>query len=265
MKDDKRQSVSFSRLQLLARCGEAYRRRYEEGDVIPPMISAIRGTAVHIGSEINFKQKIKTKKDLNESDIVEATVEAFDSTVKNEGVSLTKEEQSIGKRKVIGGMKDRSVYLARIYSKEVAPAHQPIIVETLQKIQIAENVDLTIKIDLVNDKKEVVDLKTTTKPRQQIELDNDLQFDVYGLGYLAMTGKHASGFRQEVLLDTKNPKRQTITTQRTTEDYRVTVNRINAFLHATKTGCYTPTSPLNWWCSNTWCGYWQTCPYVKNK
>ena len=43
-----REHISFSQLQLAANCGEAYRRRYIEGDALGPMnVPALCGTAFH--------------------------------------------------------------------------------------------------------------------------------------------------------------------------------------------------------------------------
>ena len=260
----KKTSVSYTRLHSYARCGEAYRRRYIENEKIPPGIAQLRGVAFHVGAEINFKQKIETHKDLTVNEVMMATAAAFDGEIKAKGVMLTEEEEATGKKKVLGAMKDRTVNLARNFTKLVAPEYQPAQVETMTPIALNAETDLVVKIDLIDDKDRVVDLKTTSRPKRQQDIDSDLQFDIYGLGFRAMKGKDPAALTQEILLDGDKNKRQTLSTTRTIQDYEQAVHRINAFLAGTKAGVFMPTNPGNWWCSKTWCGYYRTCPYVKN-
>lgn len=259
----KKTSVSYTRLNMYARCGEAYRRRYVEKDKIPPGVAQLRGVAFHTGAEINFRQKVETHKDLSVDEVMMATAAAFDGQIKSEGILLTDDEEARGKKKVIGEMKDRTVILARNFVKLVAPEYQPAQVETLQPIALDKDTDLVVKIDLIDDKDNVVDLKTTTRPKKQKDIDEDLQFDIYGLGFRALKGKDPASLRQEILLDGDKKKRQTLSTTRNIGDYQRAVHRINAFLEGTKAGSFMPTNPGNWWCSKTWCGYHRTCPYVK--
>jgi hypothetical protein len=48
---------------MFQRCGEQYRRRYLENEIIPPGISARIGSGVHKAAEINFRAKIQTGED----------------------------------------------------------------------------------------------------------------------------------------------------------------------------------------------------------
>ena len=50
--------ISPSQLNTFENCGEAYKRRYLDKEIIPPVVAALRGTGVHRGAEMNFVQKI---------------------------------------------------------------------------------------------------------------------------------------------------------------------------------------------------------------
>lgn len=51
--------LSASSLRMLCECGERYRRRYIDGDVIPPGVSMVGGIAVHRAAERNLRHKLE--------------------------------------------------------------------------------------------------------------------------------------------------------------------------------------------------------------
>lgn len=261
---------SFTQMDMMSRCEEQWRRRYVCNDRIPPGIALIKGTAVHKGSEENFRQKIKSFKDLSASKIKEVVATNFEERIKNEGLFLNEEEEARGKDVVVAEGKDSAVALAGVFANEVAPAHQPIMCEASQNINLGEYADreLMVKIDLVNDKKRIVDLKTASKSKTQDEVDSSLQFDTYGLAYFAINKEMPAGFDMEVLVNTKVPKRQTLTTTRCQKDFKPLLARFAAFLerakHIEKGGMAYPTSPGTWQCSKKFCGFFVTCPYQRS-
>lgn len=52
--------LSISQINMLGRCGEQYRRRYIEGEKIPPGIAALVGRGVDDSVTINLQNKIDT-------------------------------------------------------------------------------------------------------------------------------------------------------------------------------------------------------------
>jgi len=119
--------ISYSRLSMYLRCGEQYRRRYIEKEVIPPGIALIRGISVHKGAEENNRYKLATKKDKKKSDILGIVSDTFDQKLKD-GIWLTKEEKS-RKGQIIGDGKDDAIKLAGLYCDETAPAIMPDKIE----------------------------------------------------------------------------------------------------------------------------------------
>ena len=51
-------SIHQSNLGTALRCGEQFRRRYIEGERIPPGVAAGRGTGVHNANDVNLSQKV---------------------------------------------------------------------------------------------------------------------------------------------------------------------------------------------------------------
>jgi len=120
-----REYISYSQVGMFLRCGEQYRQRYIENRVIPPAIAMIKGSAVHKGAELNWKQKIDTKKDLSKNDIVDLSVIALEERAR-EDLFLSEDEKTIGKDNLIGAAKDSVVSIAGLYADTMAPAIQPL-------------------------------------------------------------------------------------------------------------------------------------------
>ena len=256
--------ISPSRVNTFLKCGEQYRRRYIEGDVIPPGVAMIRGTSVHVAAEKNYIPKIESKVDLPKADIIAIAADTFDKKIKAEGVHLNDDEKSIGKKKVLGEGKDVTVALAGLFADELAPTIQPKLVEHKVRISLPKSShDLLGIIDLVDDEDYIRDLKTSKKKKSQFDVDSDFQFGFYPLIYKAKFGKFPKGIKIDTLLAQKTPKLQTIETTRNKADYQALLARVNVTIDGIKTGVFAPAPTGSWWCAPKWCGYYKTCPYVN--
>jgi hypothetical protein len=260
---------------MLGRCGEQYRRVYEEGERLPPGISLLKGSGLHGGAEVNFRQKIETHQDLKVRDIVDAAVAAYDEELAN-GVALTPAEESRGPGLVIAEGRDDVAEMATVHAREQAPQYQPVAVE--QRIELVlPGKPIVGYVDLVAARPDaperadglrpvtVVDLKTSGKAKGQREADASTQLTVYAAAAPTL-GAVAEELRLDTLVQTKTrTTRQMIQTTRGPEDFEALAARLNAFHAAVAAGAYVPASPLSWWCSPRWCGFFRTCPYVIGK
>ncbi len=147
-------------METFWRCGEQYRRRYVEKHIVPPGISLLVGTGLHVGSEVNFKQKIHTHRDLPIDDVVDAAVSGFEKRIHNESYELTSEESAIGARKVIAQAKDLVANMAEVFAVDVAPDYQPVAVEVTTLIELPGTHDLVTVTDLRDDQGRVTDFKS---------------------------------------------------------------------------------------------------------
>ena len=132
----KKPHISPSQLSTYTRCGEQYRRRYVEKEIIPPGIALMKGSSVHKGAEENFKHKMEKGEDMNKDDVAMICVETFDNIQKNEGILLNDDELAIGKKKVVGEAKDVIVDMANLFSERVAPRYIPKSVEKEYNIEV---------------------------------------------------------------------------------------------------------------------------------
>lgn len=259
--------VSASRLNMREKCGEQYRRRYIEGEIIPPGISMATGTAVH-----KVGEKIQVHKLEHDGDIL--TLEEVKDTARDELVKATEErglllntdERKKGKTVVVGQAQDESVSLATLYHSELASVINPLSVDSLEKkFNIALEgypYDLTGRID-IEDSLGFRDLKTSGKSAVQAEVDRSLQYTFYALWYWAHHKVFPKQIVQDTLVKTKVPKYQPIITERGQKDFDVLYRRLINFCECVEKGVFPPATPLSWWCSPKWCGYYETCKYVR--
>lgn len=262
--------ISPSQISSYLRCGEAYRRRYVKGDKLPPAIAAVKGVSVHKSAEHDFRQKIQTRQDLKKEEILEVASATFDEKIKHEGVMLQPEEEARGKTIVMGEAKDSTVRMAELFivggktTPAIAPKYQPVEVELKQKIVLENSShDLLGIVDMIDENKKIVDLKTTSRTMNQDTVDRMDQLTFYSMLYRAKNGSDPAGIVIENTVDLKVPKVETIETFRSMDDYAPFINRINAVVDAINKGIFTPTDPTNYQCSVRWCGYFNSCAYTK--
>lgn len=255
--------VSPSQLDMYEKCGEQWRRRYVLKEKIPPGIAMLRGSSVHVGAEINFKQKIETHQDLPTKDIVEASVESFDSNSRN-GVSFTEEEMRIGTKKVVGKEKDVVAKSAQVLGDEVVKHYQPAFVEKLHRISLSKERDLVVKLDVATVKDEIMDVKTGRR-MSEADARQSVQMNIYGIAYHGITGKTPQSLIHENLVAPLTPtgevKRNPLRTSLRPQNVDATIRRLNSFLTGLEAGFFKPAPQGAWWCSTKYCGYAWTCPF----
>jgi hypothetical protein len=265
----KKPHFSVSQLNMLSRCGEQYRRAYVEGERIPPGIAAAKGTAVHRAAEENLTQKIETHQDISVDDATAAAAAAFDKQVEVYGITLSDDEKHKGEDAVLGEAKDRAVAMAKAHIELQAPLYQPLFCEEAVRLEIPKSShDFLGIIDLVDDKRRVVDWKTTAQRKSQSEADYSLQLTAYALLYNKLTGQgYPDELRLEYLVDSKKrgPQRQMLRTYRGDSSVDALAARIETAKNLVKAGFFAPVEPGHWCCSPKWCGYWATCPYVDSE
>lgn len=252
----KKQHISPSQINMYCRCPKQWEFRYIKKIVSPPGIALIKGTSIHRGADHNFRQKIDSHKDLEHSEIIDKSVTTLEEVIKHEGVSLSEEEESTGKRKVIGEAKDTVVTMAETLAKEVCPVYQPIEVEKRVTIELPKSThDFLGVIDLMT-VDGTMDIKTSGKAWSQAKLDKDVQMKFYGLMRKAIDGKNLPVNVENI---TGKGKRVFLTATFNQDDYQRLLNRINAVLDGINKGSFPPCHQDNFLCSEKFCGFYRLC------
>lgn len=243
--------LSQSQVTSYLLCGEYYRREKIEGEFLGlTTVSAARGTGVHQGARANFGQKKETRVDLPRNEIVEISAEAFDDRINNTegfGFWLSPPEKKIGRKKVVGSEKDRTVRLAGLFSDKMAPEIQPDKVEAKGEVQITEDLSFLGFIDLI-ESKVVRDLKTSAKSKNQNETHQDFQLTSYAVLYRASEGEWPVALAHDVLIDTKTPKFQSLITYRDEGDAQAWLEIVVAVYNQIQAGIFPPAMLGSWKC-----------------
>lgn len=261
----KKGRLSPTQLNMLASCGEQYRRRYVEGERIPPGVAMLQGSAMHEAAAENFRQKKSSRKDLRVEDMVDMADATFIERMRSDGLWLSEEEQSRGKDAVVEEGRGRARVFAQCHAEQQAPEYQPELVEEKYIIPLPGEYDLMGVLDMADEQKRVVDFKTASRKKNADEADKSVQLTTYAAIYKHKTGDFATDILLDVAVQTAagNTSRQVQHTSRARQDFTSLVNRINAAARIIKAGAFMPADPGHWMCSPKFCGYWATCPYVS--
>jgi len=264
----KKPYISQSQLNMYTLCAESYRRRYIEKEIIQPGFSLVVGSGVHKGAEVNFRQKINSKIDLPEDDVIDAATTEFDAMIERDGVLLTPDESSIGEKTIKGKNKDRVARMSKELMTNIAPKYQPEFVEEKHRIVLPNSkYDLLVILDLADYNGCLADLKTSAKKKSQADIENSDQLTFYSLAYKALTGKMPKEVRLEYVIDRETKTKtvtetQTLSSSRSIDQIKRLINRINTMIDGIEKGVFMPCDKGNWKCSPRFCGYYNTCKYV---
>jgi hypothetical protein len=255
---------SYSAMSLFYRCGEAWRRRYVEGEKLPPGIAQLRGTGFHGGAKVADEYKIATREVMGQEHVRDATAAAFDSALMAGGVLLDSDEESRGKSVVVGEAKDSAIRLIDAWRDNIAPTYQPDLVEKRIEIRVPNIAPKLVGIvDLATEDGVIVDRKTASAAKGANDVKTSMQLTWYDVSYQALTGKRAKGVQLHEVVDTKTPQALIHESTRDDEDRRVLGKYIERAIEGIAAGRFLPATPGSWMCSQRWCGYYTTCSYVR--
>ena len=252
-------SIHQSTLNMAFRCGEQFRRRYIENEILPPGIAAGRGTGVHAANEANMKYKIIEKKDLPISDMKDAARDGYVKAFSN-GVYLSKDDIPEKDKLLNDGLND-TLTLTELYGNEVAPSIKPKEVEREFTLDIGLPIPLAGKID-IEETNTVHDLKTAKKSWSNGQINKEIQPLFYSLVHEKETGVRPE-FIYSILVALKTPKLQVQSITPTDKMYEALYNKLNVFCAMLQAGTFLPANPASWWCDPKWCGYYYSCKYVS--
>ena len=247
---------------MLSKCGEQYRRRYIEGERIPPGVALIVGRGVDKSVEKNLQHKIDSQELLT----LEEVKDAARDTVTHDwhgDVALSEEERAEGIKTVKAKAIDKAVRLAGLHAEETAPHLSPTAVNRSWRVELnGYPMDLTGVID-VQESNSVRDTKTSGRtPNEACAHESD-QLTAYALARRIIDKQLPEFVALDYLIDKGKPEAKTFVSVRTEDDLRVFYRRVQKAIKVIETGVFMPARQTDWWCSQRWCGYATTCPYFR--
>jgi len=255
------QHLSPSSINMFNRCGRQFMYRYLQGLVIPPGISAVRGTAAHTGVEVNLLNIIQT----GAAAPLEAVETACQEKVNSEwekGVRLLPEEQEQPEAKLRGEAVDGAIRLARTHHKEIAPSLKPVSLERWWELTVPD-LPCTVKgrIDL-QEERGLRDLKTGKAYPTEDAAERSPQLTWYALAAQTLDGVPPEYVSLDHLILTKTGVTyRPQTANRGLVDFSREIQRAQLAAHMIEDNVYPAAMPDQWCCTPKWCGYWNRCPY----
>jgi len=276
---DNSKHISISGLGLLERCGEAYRRRYLEGEKIPPGIAAVVGIAVHEVAARNLEKKVATGELLLDEELMDLAVDVFTDKWSQETL-LSSEDKAQGAGKTEGQAKDKTVLLSRAHHELLAPQLTPKPGRIEWGFRLPTDIsdyDLVGFIDLVEETPDglvVRDLKTTGKAPAASAADMTEQLTMYNMAVERLDGVKPLGVALDFLVARKpkadglvrQPELMTRWSKRGPVDEEILFARIDRAVRVIEAGAFTPANQQDsWMCNPRFCGYATTCPFYNGR
>jgi len=255
---------SPTQVEMWCRCQRQYFFRYIELLKLPPRGARVRGIVVHRGISHDLLYKAEHGKDLSLKKIIEVSEAEFDE-VKRVADFHGEKPQDV---------RDEAFRGVAAWHDQMAPRLNPItddegpLVERKFKVEFEGGFKPFVGIiDAVDNAKSpvIVDHKTSTRSYSPTEADRSWQLTAYALGYRNAQKKIERSCRIDLIVCGKKPVVKSYKTHRTQDhilQYLGLLGCVSTQVkQAVETGDFMPASPLAWWCSDAWCGYWDRCEY----
>jgi hypothetical protein len=274
--EQKKPHVSPTQIDMLARCGEQWYRRYVKGEKIAPGIALVIGGATHASTEKQLRRKFDTQGDLPTVEEARAwAADSFEQKYAAEGVQYSADEIEEGVAAVKGRAKDTTISLAAGYLTTFAREITPARIEWPFRIETPWTHDVLGYVDVVDQRPNgalaIRDTKTKVgKKPSSSEADDSFQLSVYALAHQVYGGDVPVPVTLDFVVAKPKPTGTLVepvrlVSVRTEHDMEVTVERINRAIEVIDRGVFMPARPNEWWCSRKFCGYYDSCKFAGGR
>ena len=245
-----------------SRCGEQFRRRYLEGERMPPGIAAHVGSGVDHSVTANLTQKIQDGTLLSAEEVRDLARDGFQRALERDGAMLSEEELERGEAAVAGDAADKAVRLASLHHAELAPTIQPVAIQWPWSLELADyDLELVGTADIREDGR-IRDTKTTGKSPSADAADKSIQLTAYAMAATVIDGRTPE-VTLDYLVDLKTPKTAVLSSTRDENDFAALLNRVSVINDAITAEVFPPADPDSWMCSKRFCGFYGTCRFVR--
>lgn len=246
-----------SMIKSYQRCPKQFEFVYIKGKRQPPNLKLTVGTAVHKGVEVNYAQKLKTKKDCKLDVVLDATSDEFKEAVKRDQIKASKKE--------LDTSRDESIIMAGAYHKESAPTLQPVVLPEYKfnidipgaKLKFEGTIDLIAHYLKRNQALTLSDTKTTRRAYDQKRADVDTQLTAYSYAMHKTFKKMPKLVMFDtVILSGKSARSQHVISIRTLENMKRFEDTFRAVEKGITLGVFPPTDNEQ---TCSWCGFRAEC------
>lgn len=258
--------LHVSGLMMLSHCGEQFRRRYIEGEKRPPGAALLVGTAVHRSVEYSLSARLgdATASLPPVEEIKDMAATALGEEWGRNGVDLQPGEDPARAR---GEAADKAVRLAALHLLDVAPGIKPTALEEKWVLELdGYDFQLAGQIDIIDAAAGVQvlrDTKTAGKRPVPTVADTSIQLTCYSMARRYTTGVLPDTVALDYLIDKREPAAETFASTRDESDFPPFLDRVAEAIRAVERGVFIPAAPDHWGCRKKWCGYYDSCRYVR--
>lgn len=258
-------ALSISAIDMLSKCGEQYRRRYIEHERQRPGVSLLVGKGVDASVSANLEHKIRTGQLLLFDEAVSAARDSFEREWSSQEIALSADEAEKGVSATKGFAIDKTIRLASLHARDAAPSIQPTAVQRHWRIELPNYPMDLLGVTDIEEGGTVRDTKTSAKSPKPNEADLSDQLTLYALAKRVLDKTPGTiKVALDYLVDLKTaPKIVVRESTRDEDDMRVMLRRIEVAERAIEKGVFVPARQSDWWCSQRWCGYFNSCPYAR--
>lgn len=273
-----------SQIQQLFRCGEKFKRKYLLGHREKTTMPLLQGSASHKTAEEILKYKATHEGNLPLlEDVIKSAEAHFMSYWNTSDLKFNRMERDIIEQFGIDHFRNECIKLAinlsTVYYETFAKIIIPEDENAIEKKWVVEcpgyPYDLAGQFDVVekyiregNEVRTIRDLKNLNKAPGQRAADKSEQFSFYALAYYVTYEQiMPDEIYMDVLIKKKDGSAAAIgyMTHRNENDFQACFLRFECACKVIEKEAFTPASQQDWWCSEDFCGFYDTCPYVNSE
>lgn len=207
------------------------------------------GKAIDSAVTANLMQKIVTKKDMPEQEVIALFSDDFDKAI----------PETVWDGDSPGEQKDLGVKILKVFQNEFSPKIKPKTVQDSFRIETDMGYAIGGTLDVTDESEFIRDMKTSAKKYSENAVSDSIQATMYDFAYETKYGKKAAGFAFDVVTKTKEPKYQFVSGQVTAAQRERLFQSIKIMHSQINRGEFQFAAEGAWWCSKDWCGYWSLC------
>lgn len=253
-------ALSVSGMRTLRMCPTKWKRQYIDREYAPSSGAMTIGKAVGAAEAQSDHTWIESGEPLDTGQVLDSYSDEFDQAA-TEDVDWGDDQPAT--------LKDTGAKALKDYHETVIPAmSKPVDAERESRIHVehedGDQVEFVAYLDVETEDGIVIDRKVKKAKLSQRDADGDKQVDAY-LTTRRAEGNPAAGFAFHPMVKTKNPYAQgPVETERTEGQLDRFLSEILgaadeiAWRVETDNWSYAPDGA--WWCSESMCGYFDTCP-----
>lgn len=253
-------ALSVSGMRTLRMCPTKWKRRYIDHEYEPTGGAQTIGKAVGAAEAQSDHTWIESGAPLELAQVEDAYSDEWDHAA-SEDVDWGDDQPA--------ALKDVGAKALRAYHEEIVPTmSRPVDAERESRINVehpdGSEVEFVAYLDVETEDGIVIDRKVAKQKWSQGKADGDKQVDAY-LTTRRAEDNPAAGFAFHAMIKTKTPYAQEpILTERTDGQLDVFLAEIlgaaDEIAWRAETGNWAFAPDGSWWCSESFCGYWDSCP-----